>query len=146
MIKTTRRSIAAVLCLGMVSVMGLSAYSHVSQNAEAATSNTNPNQAYFVDILYLQDGKTVADAAVYFANVEPVIAKHGLKRIAPGFVITKNMAGDINPDLINVWTVSDPANTFTDIFEDENYLQHVSFRNATFDMSKTNMFMLKSAK
>ena len=144
MIKTTRRTIAAALCLGMVSVMGLSACSNVSYDAQAATSKTHLDQAYFVDILYLQDGKTAADAAVYFAKVEPVIAKHGLNRIAPGFVITKKMAGSIDPDLINIWTVSDTANTFNDIFGDENYLRNIPLRDATFNMSKSHMFMMKS--
>lgn len=102
--------------------------------------------AYFVDILYLRDGKTPADAKNYFDKVVPVIAGHGLKRITPAFVITKKMSGDIAPNLVNVWSVSDPENTFSNIFKDNNYLQHKAMRDATFDMKRSHMFMMKSAE
>lgn len=102
--------------------------------------------AYFVDILYLKDGKTPADAKAYFDKVVPVIAGHGLMRITPAFVITKKMSGDIAPNLVNVWSVSDPENTFSNIFADNNYLQHKAQRDATFDMKRSHMFMMKSAE
>lgn len=102
--------------------------------------------AYFVDILYLKDGKTPADAKKYFNQVVPVVAGHGLKRITPPFVITKKVSGEIAPNLVNVWSVSDPKNTFANIFKDNNYLQHVALRDATFDMKRSHMFMMKSAE
>ncbi len=113
----------------------------------ASTPNAaQPATTYFVDILYLQDGKTPADAKAYFGNIEPVVATHGLRRVGPAYVITQKMGGDIEPDLVNVWTVSSPENTFSDIFDDENYLQHVDQRNATFDMPRSHMFLLQAAK
>ncbi|PHR62345.1 MAG: hypothetical protein COA47_04570 [Robiginitomaculum sp.] len=105
-----------------------------------------PATTYFVDILYLQEGKTAADAKAYFGNVEPVVAAHGLRRVGPAYVITQKMGGDIEPDLVNVWTVSSPKNTFSDIFDDENYLQHVEQRNATFDMPRSHMFLMQAIK
>ena len=101
--------------------------------------------AYFVDILYLQDGKTPADAKAYFDKVTQVIAGHGLERITPAFIITTKMNGDIEPQLVNVWSVSDPENTFKNIFSDDAYLKHAPLRNATFDMERSHMFMLKAA-
>lgn len=101
---------------------------------------------YFVDILYLQEGKTPADAKAYFDKVTEVIAGHGLERITPSFLVTTVMNGDIEPQLVNVWSVSDPENTFKNIFSDDGYLQHVPLRNATFDMKRSHMFMLKAAE
>lgn len=94
----------------------------------------------------MNEGKTPADAKAYLDNVVPIVAKHGLRRIAPGFVITQKMAGDIDPNLINVWAVGDPLNTFPKIFSDPNYRQYIPLRDATFDMSRSHMFMMKAAK
>lgn len=113
--------------------------------AASATAAEKEN-AYFVDILYLNEGKTPADAKAYFAKTVPIVARHGLKRITPGFVVAQTMAGDIEPNLINVWSVDDSQNTFPDIFNDPNYLQYVPLRNATFDMSRSHMFMMKAAE
>jgi len=105
-----------------------------------------PANAYFIDILYLRDGKTPADAKVYFDRTGPVVSKHGLVRQKPGFIITSKMAGAIEPNLVNVWTVTDPQNTFKDIFADPDYLKHVPLRDATFDMQRSHMFMMKPAQ
>lgn len=105
-----------------------------------------PAQAYFIDILYLKNGKTPADAKLYFDRTVPVVAKHGLARQTPGFVITSKMAGAIEPNLVNVWTVADPQNTFKDIFADPDYIKHMALRDATFDMQRSHMFMMKAAK
>lgn len=102
--------------------------------------------AYFIDLLYLQDGKTQADAKVYFDKIIDVVAGHGLERVTPAFVITTKMNGDIEPQLVNVWSVSDPKNTFANIFSDDAYLQHVPLRNSIFDMGKSHMFMLSPTK
>ena len=96
--------------------------------------------SFFVDILYLQDGKTASDAADYFKKVEPVVQKHGLRRIIPGLQMENHMKGEIKADLINVWMVTDSENTFKNIFKDPEYLQYVKMRNATFDMSRASMF------
>lgn len=97
---------------------------------------------YFVDVLLLQEGKTPADAAQYFETIEPVVAKHGLVRALPSFNIAKRMAGDLDADMLNVWTVSDPDSTFKNIFSDDAYLKHVKLRNSIFDMENSTMFML----
>lgn len=104
------------------------------------------NGAYFIDLLYLQDGKTAQDAKEYFDLVIPVIATHGLERVTPPFIITTKMSGEIEPQLVNVWSVSDPKNTFTNIFSDDAYLKHVPLRNSIFDMPRSHMFMLKTAE
>ncbi|MBV1910658.1 MAG: hypothetical protein KUG78_15250 [Kangiellaceae bacterium] len=96
--------------------------------------------AFFIDILYLQEGKTSKDAADYFNKIEPVVRKHGLRRIIPGLQTATNMKGDLKADLVNVWMVTDSKTTFKNIFEDPDYLQYVAIRNATFDMKKANMF------
>jgi uncharacterized protein (DUF1330 family) len=99
--------------------------------------------AFFIDILYLQDGKTIADANEYFNRVEPVVRKHGLRRIMPGLSVTNNMAGNLNADLVNIWFMTDAKNTFKNIMSDPAYLKHVEFRNATFDMKRANMMLLQ---
>lgn len=133
-----RRSIFSIFFLVAASVASFLSF--------GATSAPAAEKAYFVDILYLNEGKTPEDAKAYFDKTVPIIAKHGLRRVTPGFVITQKMAGDIDPNLINVWSVSDPRNTFSDIFSDPAYLKHVALRDATFDMSRSYMFMMKAAE
>ncbi len=99
--------------------------------------------AFFIDILYLQKGKTTEDANKYFSKVEPVIRKHGLRRIMPGLSVTNNMKGDLKADLVNIWMMTDSENTFKNIMSDPEYLKHVELRNATFDMKRANMFTLQ---
>lgn len=99
--------------------------------------------AFFVDILYLQEGKTIADANEYFDRVETVVRKHGLRRIIPGLSVVNNMAGNLNADMVNVWFMTDTENTFKNIMGDPQYLKHVEFRNATFDMERANMMLLQ---
>ena len=132
-----------ILAMSIITAGTMTACANIPSlnNGDTATQS-QASKAYFMDILYLQDGKTVADAETYFSRVEPVVAKHGLKRSTLPFLVTKVMAGSIEPDLVNVWTVGDSENTFSDIFEDENYLKNVEFRNSIFDMSKSHMFMM----
>lgn len=136
----TRRSIFGVFLLALAA-----ATSSLSLGATSAAPAERA-KGYFIDILYLNEGKTPADAKAYFDKVEPVVAKHGLRRVTPRFAITQKMAGDIEPSLIGVWSVSDPQATFKDIFADQNYLKHAPQRDATFDMSRSHMFMLKAAE
>ncbi len=97
---------------------------------------------YFVDLLHLNEGKSPADAAAYFELIEPVVAEHGLVRALPSFNVMTQMAGDLNADLMNVWTVSDPQSTFENIFNDDAYLAHVELRNSIFNMKESTMLML----
>lgn len=110
------------------------------------TSALADSKGYFIDMLYLQEGKTAEDANEYFDKVLPIIAKHGLVRITPGFEVTMKMAGDIKPNLINVWSVSDLQNTMNDIFNDPKYLANVPLRNSIFEMNRSHMFMMKDTK
>lgn len=135
-----RRSVFSALFMAAAAMVGI-----LSVGAAPAAA-VQKEKAYFIDILYLNEGKTPADAKAYFDKTVPIVAKHGLKRVTPGFVITQKMAGDIEPNLINVWSVSDPENTFPNIFNDPEYLQYVELRGATFDMSRSYMFMLKAAE
>jgi uncharacterized protein (DUF1330 family) len=135
-----RRSAFSVIFLALAA-----AASPLSPGEMSAMAAERP-RAYFIDILYLNEGKTPADAKAYFDKVEPVVAKHGLKRITPRFAITQKMAGEIEPNLIGVWSVSNPQATFEHIFADPNYLEHAPLRNATFDMSRSHMFMMKAAE
>lgn len=112
----------------------------------ASATAAEKEKAYFADILYLNEGKTPADAKAYFDKTVPIVARHGLKRITPGFEVTQAMAGEIQPNLINVWSVDDARNTFPEIFNDPDYLQYVPLRNATFDMSRSHMFMMKAVE
>ncbi|PCJ39439.1 MAG: hypothetical protein COA81_10310 [Alphaproteobacteria bacterium] len=122
----------------MVMVMAVTSLSLSTIGALADT------KGYFIDLLYLQDGKTEQDAKRYFDKVVPIIAKHGLRRVTPGFKVTMKMSGDISPNLINVWSVGDVQNTMNDIFSDPKYLQHMPLRNSIFDMKRSHMFMMKA--
>lgn len=101
---------------------------------------------HFIDLLRLQDGKTPADAAQYFETIEPVVAKHGLVRALPSFNIAQFMAGDLDADMLNVWTVTDPKGSFDAIFKDAAYLEHVDLRNSIFDMKNSTMMILTPNK
>lgn len=110
--------------------------------AAAPTATAQEAAFYFVDILRLQVGKSPTDAARYFEIIEPVVAKHGLVRALPSFNITKRMAGDLDADLLNAWTVSDPNGTFEHTFSDTAYTDNIKLRNSIFDMPNSTMFML----
>lgn len=133
-----RKSILKVFVIAMVSA--------ITSLSFGATSAMAGGKGYFIDLLYLQDGKTAEDANVYFDKVIPIIAKHGLIRITPSFEVTMKMAGDIEPNLINVWSVGDLQNTMNDIFADPKYLENVPLRNSIFDMKRSHMFMMKTTK
>jgi len=110
-----------------------------------ASANTMKAQVFFVDILYLQTGKTVDDAREYFEVIEPLVAIHGLKRSSLGFEIVNAMQGDKNLDLVNVWTVADAEKTFKNIFSDPAYKKHIPLRDSIFDMKNSMMFLAKDA-
>ncbi len=133
-----RKSILRIFFITMVSA--------ITSLSFGATSAMADGKGYFIDLLYLQDGKTAADANVYFDKVLPIIAKHGLRRITPGFEVTMKMSGDVNPNLINVWSVGDLQNTMNDIFADPKYLENVPLRNSIFDMKRSHMFMMRDTK
>jgi len=114
----------------------------LSSFAAAPTAMAQDSGAYFVDLLILQEGKTPADAAEYFTLIEPVVAEHGLVRALPSFVIAAKMAGEMDADMLNVWTVSNPDSTSESIFSDDAYTTHIPLRNSIFDMQNSHMFML----
>ena len=93
------------------------------ENASAARTP----EMMFVDLLYLQPGVEDAQVEEYFSRIAPIVAKHGLKRVG-SFKVTQKMRGSIEPDFLNLWVVSGP-HTFEGIFGDEEYKQHVPFRN-----------------
>ena len=105
-----------------------------------ASADGRATKMMFVDLLYLQPGVEDAQVEEYFARISPIVAKHGLKRVG-SFKVTQKMRGSIDPDFVNLWVVAGPQ-TFEGIFRDEEYKQHVPFRNSTFDMERANMFML----
>ncbi len=124
--------------------LALAAFVALAAFLAPPSSAAEDGAAYFVDLLYLQEGKTPADAQAYFDKIEPIVARHGLKRAAPRFVVTKMMSGGVEPNLVHLWTVSDPNGTFDKIFNDPAYLENVPTRDATFDMKRSHMFMLQA--
>ena len=52
------------------------------------------------------------------------------------------MAGDLDADMLNVWTVTDPKGSFDNIFSDSAYTDHIPLRNSIFDMENSIMFVL----
>ena len=46
----------------------------------------------FVDLLYLQPGVEDSQVEEYFSRIEPIVAKHGLKRVG-SFKVTQKMRG-----------------------------------------------------
>ncbi len=128
-----RRSIAVMTAL-------FAAFSFVGP-----ASADQKSHAYFIDILHLKEGKMPVDAKAYFDAIEPVVARHGLKRVDPAFVVAKVMRGDEGANIVNVWTVSDPKQTFDKIFSDPDYVANIPLRSATFDMSRAQMILMMPA-
>ncbi len=93
---------------------------------------------YFVDLLYLEDGKGVADAEDYFRRMAPIAARHGLKRV-DSYSVTKTLQGDEPANLVNVWWVAGPE-TFGGISNDPDYKRLTSVRDAVFDMGRSLAF------
>ena len=114
-----------------------------SSLAVHATAFAEDAKFYFIDILKFKEGKTAADAAVYFDLIEPIIAKHGMKRAVPGLNIAKVMRGDIPEHIVNIWTITDPEGTLQSIFNDERYLENVSLRDSIFDLKNSKMMVLQ---
>ncbi len=114
-------------------------FSALSMSAAASASEG----AFFVDMLVLKEGKTTTDANAYFDKIEPVVQKHGLRRIMPGLNVVKNMKGSFKADLVNIWMVTNAKTTFDGIFNDPEYLKHIQQRDSTFDMKNANMMMLQ---
>lgn len=121
---------ATLIVAGATSVFALN---------QASAAQSAP-EMMFVDLLFLQPGVEDAQVEEYFSRIAPIVAKHGLKRVG-SFKVTHKMRGSIEPDFLNLWVVAGPQ-TFEGIFSDEEYKQHVPFRNSTFDMERANMFML----
>ena len=122
---------AALIVAGATSVFTLN---------QASAAQSAP-EMMFVDLLFLQPGVEDAQVEEYFSRIAPIVAKHGLKRVG-SFKVTQKMRGSIEPDFLNLWVVAGPQ-TFEGIFSDEEYKQHVPFRNSTFDMERAIMFMLE---
>lgn len=99
--------------------------------------------SFFVDILALKQGKTTQDANIYYDKIEPVVKKHGLRRIIPGLSVVETMKGSLEPGLVNIWFVTNSKTTFANIAKDPEYQKHIELRNATFDMDNANMMMLQ---
>ena len=95
---------------------------------------------FFVDLLILQEGKTLVDAERYFNKVAPIAARHGLVRIHD-FSVSAVFSGDAKPDLANLWTMAH-ANVFKDINADPEYKEMIPIRNRLFDMKKSAMYLL----
>lgn len=133
--ETRRKIVTGATLAALAGISVLSAGTAIAQDAHG----------YFIDVLYLQDGKTIEDAKAYFDLVEPIVAKHGLVRIQPGLAVSGVMAGDADIDLINIWTITDFAETFPAIASDPAYREHIERRNSTFDMSRTQMFTAGAA-
>jgi len=119
-----------VLLTGVATISGLSA-------KESSTGKT----MYMVDVLHLQPGVKMSRAKIYFSRVMPIVAKHGLKRVQSFTVMNELGNPKSTVSMINIWTVAGKS-TMPGIMNDPNYLKNVKFRNGTFDMSKTKMFML----
>ncbi len=95
---------------------------------------------FFVDLLILQDGKSIQDAEGYFDKVAPIAARHGLVRIH-GFNVAAVYSGDSKPDLANLWTMAHDK-VFKDINNDPEYKKMIPTRNSIFDMKHSHMFLL----
>jgi len=119
-----------VLITGIATISGLSA-------KESSTGAT----MYMVDVLHLQQGVKMSRARTYFSRVMPIVAKHGLKRVQSFTVMNEMGNPKSTVSMINIWTMAGKS-TMPGIMKDPDYLKNVKFRNSTFDMSKTKMFML----
>lgn len=119
-----------------VLIIGFSAISGVS-----AKESSSDKTLYMIDVLHLQPGVKMSRARTYFSRVMPVVAKHGLMRVRSFTVINEAGNPKSTVSMINIWTMSGKS-TMPGIMSDPNYQKNVKFRNGTFDMSKTKMFML----
>ncbi len=95
---------------------------------------------FFVDLLILQNGKSIQDAEQYFDKVAPIAARHGLVRIH-GFNVAAVYSGDSKPDLANLWTMAH-GKVFEDINNDPEYKNMIPTRNKIFNMKASHMFLL----
>jgi len=120
----------------LVPILGFSAL-----NTASAGETSSGETMYMIDILHLQPGVNISRARTYFSKVMPVVSKHGLKRVQSFTVVNEMGNPKSSVSMINVWTITGKS-TMPAIMNDPNYLKNVEFRNGTFDMSKTKMFML----
>ena len=111
----------------------------ISLSAAPAAAEGAP-EFFLVDVLILKEGKTPADAKVYFDKVGPVAAKHGLVQLN-SLQIAQKLRGNLDAKVVNIWSVSDPKKTLPGLLSDPDYQQHIPVRDSTFDLPNSSIFM-----
>lgn len=87
------------------------------------------------DVLFLNEGKTFADAQAYFEDVVPIVESHGMKRLhAVEIVAHPSKRQDVKPAIVQVWELLE-EDPFSAIFIDPKYLQHTDRRDEIFDFA-----------
>ncbi len=131
--------------MALAVLLNFSVINSASAEASVINKDSAEKSMYLVDVLHLQPNVEISRANTYFTRIMPIVAKHGLKRVF-SYVVVNDMTNPNSPaDMINIWSVSGEG-TMPGIMNDPAYLKNVEFRNGTFDMSKTKMFILMPNK
>ena len=119
----------------------------IRTTALAATLATGASTAMaekaflILDILPLYDGKTIEDANGYFADIEPILAKHGMVRSDHVLEVVSILRGPVSGQVVNLWESENPQASFDGIFADDAYLAHTENRDSIFDLKNATIII-----
>ncbi len=94
-----------------------------------------------IDILVLQEGKTLKDAEAYFEKVEPIFKKYNFYRSDEVLNVTEVARGQVEAQVVNLWETPDPKFAFGGIFSDKEYEKYIPLRESVFDMKKASVIV-----
>lgn len=99
-----------------------------------------------LDILPIQEGKTLDQAKAYFGDVEPIFARHGMTRSDAILPVVNIARGDIAATVVNLWQTDDPQAAFKGIFKDPDYLVFTDTRDSIFSMEHATIVVTQRDK
>ena len=118
----------------------------IALGAVLAPAAAMAGQAKYVvlDMLPIQEGRTLAEAKAYMRDVEPILARHGMKRSDKILSVQQVMRGDFKAVMVNLWESDNPQASFQGVFNDPEYTENFpTRRDALFDMPNAVVVVTK---
>ncbi|MEM9071727.1 MAG: hypothetical protein AAGE52_24675 [Myxococcota bacterium] len=95
-----------------------------------------------VDLVFLNEGKTLEDRAAYGRLIGPIAQRHGLRRVQ-SYRVLQHLGGLGNGAVeLNLWEVDDPS-ALQATLTDPEYQSHVPTRNEIHDMERLTMLLAR---
>lgn len=107
---------------------------------EMAKQGGMGGQLTLVDIVVLQEGRTLAERDKYEAYIKPIAARYGV-RLVQSFDVTKHLSGGVERAArVNVWTLPN-AEAMKKLSADPDYEKAADYRNAVHVMEDVTLYL-----